>query len=94
MTTIRVTLLAATATSAALLVGIGIGRRAPLHPTAAPPVAPGAFEHAVSPHQIWTCSMHPQVLQDHPGPCPICGMQLTPVAVGRSEEPGSGGAAG
>jgi Cu(I)/Ag(I) efflux system membrane fusion protein len=28
---------------------------------------------------LWTCSMHPQVLQDKPGSCPICGMQLTPV---------------
>jgi Cu(I)/Ag(I) efflux system membrane fusion protein len=25
---------------------------------------------------IYTCSMHPQVLQDHPGNCPICGMKL------------------
>lgn len=26
--------------------------------------------------QIWTCSMDPQVRQDHPGKCPICGMDL------------------
>ena len=25
----------------------------------------------------WTCPMHPQVRQDHPGNCPICGMKLT-----------------
>lgn len=25
----------------------------------------------------WTCPMHPQVRQDHPGSCPICGMKLT-----------------
>ncbi|MDC1106961.1 efflux RND transporter periplasmic adaptor subunit [Prolixibacteraceae bacterium] len=25
---------------------------------------------------IWTCSMHPQIRQDHPGDCPICGMDL------------------
>jgi membrane fusion protein, copper/silver efflux system len=25
---------------------------------------------------LYTCSMHPQVIQDHPGNCPICGMQL------------------
>ncbi len=25
---------------------------------------------------IWTCPMHPQVRQDHPGQCPICGMNL------------------
>ena len=26
--------------------------------------------------QIWTCSMHPQIRLDHPGKCPICGMEL------------------
>jgi len=29
---------------------------------------------------LWTCGMHPQVLEDEPGQCPICGMNLTPVA--------------
>jgi Cu(I)/Ag(I) efflux system membrane fusion protein len=24
----------------------------------------------------YTCSMHPQILEDHPGSCPICGMTL------------------
>ena len=28
---------------------------------------------------LWTCSMHPQVIQDHPGLCPICHMELTPL---------------
>lgn len=28
---------------------------------------------------LWTCSMHPQVVQDHPGNCPICHMRLTPM---------------
>lgn len=28
---------------------------------------------------MYTCSMHPQVRQDHPGKCPICGMDLIPV---------------
>lgn len=27
---------------------------------------------------VYTCSMHPQVKQDHPGKCPICGMDLIP----------------
>ncbi|WP_367160601.1 heavy metal translocating P-type ATPase [Kozakia baliensis] len=27
---------------------------------------------------IWTCPMHPQIRQDHPGSCPICGMALEP----------------
>jgi Cu(I)/Ag(I) efflux system membrane fusion protein/cobalt-zinc-cadmium efflux system membrane fusion protein len=29
--------------------------------------------------QLWTCGMHPQVIQDHPGDCPICHMELTPL---------------
>jgi Cu(I)/Ag(I) efflux system membrane fusion protein len=28
----------------------------------------------------FTCSMHPQIHEDHPGNCPICGMKLIPVA--------------
>ncbi|OGX83932.1 hypothetical protein BEN47_17025 [Hymenobacter lapidarius] len=29
--------------------------------------------------RYYTCSMHPQVHQDHPGDCPICGMDLIAV---------------
>ena len=25
---------------------------------------------------MYTCSMHPEVVQDHPGKCPKCGMKL------------------
>ena len=28
---------------------------------------------------LYTCGMHPQVVQDPPGNCPICGMKLTPI---------------
>jgi Cu(I)/Ag(I) efflux system membrane fusion protein len=28
---------------------------------------------------IWTCSMHPQIRQNEPGDCPICGMDLVPL---------------
>jgi P-type Cu+ transporter len=37
---------------------------------------------------IYTCPMHPQIEQDHPGNCPICGMALepkTPVAGGEED---------
>ncbi|CAL67896.1 efflux RND transporter periplasmic adaptor subunit [Christiangramia forsetii] len=27
---------------------------------------------------MWTCSMHPQIMQPEPGDCPICGMDLIP----------------
>lgn len=29
--------------------------------------------------EMWTCSMHPQILQPEQGDCPICGMDLIPV---------------
>jgi len=29
---------------------------------------------------VYTCSMHPQIRMDEPGQCPICGMDLIPVA--------------
>jgi Cu(I)/Ag(I) efflux system membrane fusion protein len=29
--------------------------------------------------RLYQCSMHPQIVQDRPGTCPICGMTLTPV---------------
>lgn len=29
----------------------------------------------------WTCPMHPEIRQDHPGACPICGMGLEPEMV-------------
>ncbi len=28
----------------------------------------------------WTCPMHPEILRDSPGDCPICGMALMPIA--------------
>jgi Cu+-exporting ATPase len=27
----------------------------------------------------WTCAMHPEIVQDKPGSCPICGMALEPM---------------
>jgi membrane fusion protein, copper/silver efflux system len=27
---------------------------------------------------VYTCPMHPQIVQDRPGTCPICGMELVP----------------
>lgn len=46
------------------------GQPAPAAPPAAAAPAAGT---------IYTCPMHPEIRQDHPGSCPICGMTLEPV---------------
>jgi Cu+-exporting ATPase len=35
---------------------------------------------------VYTCPMHPQIRQDHPGNCPICGMTLEPVMPSLDED--------
>ncbi len=45
-------------------------------PCAEPPAQASAAEY--------TCSMHPQIRQPAPGRCPLCGMDLIPVAGGAS----------
>src|SRR3954467_14440079 len=47
------------------------GHNAPVQIAPAQPAAPG----------IYTCPMHPEIEQDHPGACPICGMALEPKGV-------------
>src|SRR5262245_31240496 len=43
----------------------------PSAPPAAKPQAPQA-----STAGTWTCPMHPEIVRDAPGSCPICGMAL------------------
>jgi Cu+-exporting ATPase len=43
--------------------------------------APGAAKRAQ-----YTCPMHPQIVLDGPGDCPICGMALEPLVPGAAEE--------
>lgn len=44
---------------------------------------PGQTEAKVQ----YTCSMHPFIIRDEPGLCPICGMQLTPIRPGEATAP-------
>ncbi len=53
-----------------------------LNPPPAPPPSLGA---------VYTCPMHPEIRQDHPGNCPKCGMPLEPV-LPELEETENGGA--
>ncbi len=36
---------------------------------------------ALAPGTMWTCPMDPEIVQDHPGTCPICGMALEPMGI-------------
>lgn len=38
--------------------------------------------------QMFQCPMHPQIIQDHAGDCPICGMALVPMESGEPKEKG------
>lgn len=38
------------------------------------------------PDQKYTCPMHPEIIRDGPGSCPICGMALEPLTVSLDEE--------
>ena len=39
--------------------------------------------------QTYQCPMHPTVVQDHPGDCPICGMKLVAMAAAAPDAPAS-----
>lgn len=71
-----------------LLVGFAVGASLALLGTCG---APGVHRGGHAHHEghafetTWTCSMHPQVRQAEPGQCPICGMDLVPVASGTGE---------
>ncbi|MDX1425033.1 MAG: heavy metal translocating P-type ATPase [Kiloniellales bacterium] len=51
----------------------------PANPPANPPASPGAQVQ-------YTCPMHPEIVRDAPGPCPICGMALEPMTVSLEQE--------
>ncbi|WP_157896583.1 copper-transporting P-type ATPase [Acidovorax carolinensis] len=53
----------------------------PGHLSAAPPTSGPASSGA-----IYTCPMHPEIRQDHPGNCPKCGMSLEPMIPELTEE--------
>ncbi|WP_298117447.1 efflux RND transporter periplasmic adaptor subunit [Flavobacterium sp.] len=45
-------------------------------------------DHDTSSHEdvVYTCSMHPQIIRDKPGNCPICGMTLVKKATDNHEK--------
>ena len=57
----------------------------PMRFLAAPTQAP--ISHSAPSGSIYTCPMHPQIRQDHPGNCPICGMTLEPMVATEATGP-------
>ncbi|WP_052495971.1 HlyD family efflux transporter periplasmic adaptor subunit [Pedobacter lusitanus] len=47
-----------------------------------------AISRAVKNEVKYTCPMHPQIMEDHPGACPICGMTLVKKSGEASERAG------
>lgn len=50
------------------------------------PVSSEQSAQAAAAGTIYTCPMHPEIRQDHPGNCPKCGMTLEPVIPELEEE--------
>jgi Cu(I)/Ag(I) efflux system membrane fusion protein len=46
--------------------------------------ADGAAPESAAAKTWYTCGMHPEVVQDHPGNCPKCGMKLQPMTADRT----------
>jgi Cu+-exporting ATPase len=46
----------------------------------------GAGPDAPAPGVEWTCPMHPEIVRDRPGSCPVCGMALEPRTMTLEEE--------
>ncbi|CAH0444079.1 Copper-exporting P-type ATPase [Ralstonia pseudosolanacearum] len=53
--------------------------REAMHPHVGTGKHPVVVEPSPQAGTIYTCPMHPEIRQDHPGNCPICGMTLEPV---------------
>lgn len=45
----------------------------------------GGGSKSASTDQLYYCPMHPSVVQDHPGECPICSMTLVPKPEGKAK---------
>jgi Cu(I)/Ag(I) efflux system membrane fusion protein/cobalt-zinc-cadmium efflux system membrane fusion protein len=53
------------------------GLHAHQHDEGAPPKQEGAADDGGDADEVvWTCPMHPQIAEEEPGQCPICGMDL------------------
>jgi len=67
--------------AAAALAGLLAGGVA-VYLASGPRGGPGVAPQVEKKGPRYTCPMHPTIVQDHPGDCPICGMQLVPMQEG------------
>lgn len=72
--------LGALAVATLLLAGCHGQAHGPTNASATAPTAPSAAAQ-------YTCPMHPQIVREAPGSCPICGMDLVPKATGTGGAP-------
>src|SRR5918992_1511496 len=57
-----------------------------LNKTAAPEAVGISRQPKPAAGQKYTCPMHPEIIRDGPGSCPVCGMALEPVSVSLEDE--------
>ncbi len=62
---------------------VGNTYAAPVASSNLDPIAPTGKNSTKPAKKLWVCPMHPEVIQDQPGSCPICGMDLVEM-----EQPG------
>lgn len=67
-----------------LITGILIGAAATYF--IAPLIRPTAEVSESGVKQLYSCGMHPEVISEEPGNCPICGMKLTPIKGSQGEQ--------
>lgn len=72
----------------ALLNGLGASVTTPAHQNGFQKLFGVSVAHAEEAAAVkYTCPMHPQVISDTPGKCPICGMDLVPISGGHNHAP-------
>ncbi|MBD3415283.1 MAG: efflux RND transporter periplasmic adaptor subunit [Candidatus Aminicenantes bacterium] len=71
-----------------LILGILIGAVAAYLIT--PAVSTSGSESQAEAEQLYSCGMHPEVISEEPGNCPICGMKLTPIQSTEQDSPKEG----
>jgi Cu(I)/Ag(I) efflux system membrane fusion protein len=63
-----------------VLLGMFVRRDGRAPDTKSAAARPTHAAHGQDEATMWTCSMHPRIRSNKPGKCPICGMDLIPVA--------------